>query len=325
MNSTKTAFVFPAFVSEYLGNEIDIIRNLSGDFDAFLSITTACGLPEFKDFSLANETYIQNELYSQISSYLFGCSMAKALIDKAIIPELLAGNSMGLYAALYCSGAVSFEDGLKLIRKAYELIQLEIKGEEMGMGAIVGLELKDMEKIVEQLNNGAFIANKNGEYSYLISGRKERIEEALALAKNEGTLFTSKVLVRSPYHTEFIKNAALQLGSFIDQQISINEPQVKIISSVDQLELMTPNQIREELIDNIYHPINWYASMVHMIENGTDRFIECGAGNTLTKLARFIKGDFKVYPINKINKLVRIIFFKNTGNPDNNGFFMKNL
>lgn len=304
MNSLKTSFIFPAFVSEYIGNEVEIARNLSGDLDAFLEITSSRYFSEFRSFSLTDRLFIDNELYSQISSYIFGCSLSNYLKNKGIIPDMLAGNSMGLYAALYCSGAVNFEDGLLLVQKAHEFIQKETKEQEMGMGAIVGLKLNDIQKIVHQCNERAFIANTNGIYSFLISGEKSSIEKALSLAKTEGALFTSSVLVDNPYHTDFIKTAATQLGSFIDQNISINDPQIAIISSVDQSELTTAVQIRDELVKNIYHPINWYASMEKMIDKSINRFIECGAGNTLSKLARFIDGDFKVYPINKIDKLV---------------------
>lgn len=283
---------------------MELVRNMSPDFDAFLEITSSRYFSEFKSFSLADKKFIENELFSQISSYIFGCSLSSFLKNKGITPNSVAGNSMGLYAALFCSGAISFEDGLRLVQKAYELIQKETKGQKMGMGAIVGLDLKDVTKIVDQSNNKAFIANTNGIYSFLISGEKSSVENALSLAKKEGALFISSVLVDSPYHTYFIKSAATEFGKFIDQDIALNDPQMGIISSVDQRTLITTSEIRNELVKNIYHPINWYASMIEMISTGTNCFVECGAGNTLSKLARFINGDFKVYPINKINKLI---------------------
>lgn len=304
MNPQSTSFIFPAFVSEYLGNEIDIVRNLTEDFDTFKHIITSKFYSDFSCFSLADRRFTENELYSQVGSYLFGCAIASGLMKKGLTPNFAAGNSMGLYAALYCGGVVNFEDGLLMLKKAYELIRQETKGRKMGMRAIVGLDLNDVKAIISQTKSKAFIANKNGTYSFLISGEKESIEFALELAKKEGALFTSLVSVESPYHTDFIKDAAIQFGQFIDKNITLKDPSVCIISSVNQQELKTASQLRDELVRNIYHPINWYNSMVHMIEAGAECFFECGAGNSLTKLARFISKDVKVYPINKIDEVL---------------------
>lgn len=304
MNSQLTSFIFPAFVSEYLGNEIEIARNLSADFDVFLNITESKYFPEFGNFSLVDKRFLENELLSQISSYIFGCSIAAGLKRKGLTPAVVAGNSMGLYAAIYATAVVNFNDGLRLLTKASEFIRNETEGQNMGMAAIVGLELNDVQAIVNQTDNKTSIANKNGKYSFLISGEKNSIKLALGLAIKEGALFTSTVLVDSPYHSDFLKKAALNFGNFIDQDISLKDPMYPIVSSVDQQELRTSAQIRDELVKNIYKPINWYASMVKMINTGTNCFVECGAGNSLTKLARFIDGDFKIYPINKINKLL---------------------
>ncbi len=303
MNPQLTSFIFPAFVSEYLGNEIEIARNLSGDFDEFLNITKSKYFPEFSNFSLADKQFLENELFSQVSSYIFGCAIASGLKKKGFIPDVVAGNSMGLYAALYASDVVNFDDGLLLLTKASEFIRTETEGQNMGMAAIVGLELNDVENIINKTDSKISIANKNGKYSFLISGEKNSIDLALGFAKKEGALFTSTVLVDSPYHSDFLKKAAMNFGKYIDRNITLKEPKYPIISSVNQQELKSATQVGEELVKNIYEPINWYASMVKMINAGTNCFVECGAGNSLTKLARFIDGDFKIYPINKINKL----------------------
>lgn len=303
MDPQLTSFIFPAFVSEYLGNEIEIARNLSGDFDVFLNITKSNYFPEFRNFSLDDKQFLENELFSQVSSYIFGCAIASGLKKKGLVPAMVAGNSMGLYAALYATGVVSFDDGLLLLIKASEFIKKETEGRNMGMAAIVGLELNDVKAIVNKTDSKISIANKNGKYSFLISGEKNSIELALGLAKKEGALFTSTVLVNSPYHSDFLKKAAFNFGNYIDQNITLKDLTYSIVSSVDQQELKSAAQIRDELVKNIYKPINWYASMVKMINAGTNCFVECGAGNSLTKLARFIDGDFKIYPINKINKL----------------------
>lgn len=304
MNLQKTAFIFPAFISEYLGNEVEIVRSLSEDFDTFLNITSSDFLPEIRNYSLVDNQITSNELYNQVYSYIFSCTIATYLKKKGMIPDFVAGNSMGLYAALQCCDSVSFEDGLLLVMKAYEFIQQETEDSTLGMGAIVGLDFNDIKEMLYQTEGRVFLANTNGTYSFLISGEKSGIEEVLDRSKTEGALFTSSLQVDSPYHTIFLKESAARLGCFIDSNISLLNPVFPIVSSVDQIVLKTIEQVRDELVKNIYHPINWHDSMTNMITSGVNCFVECGAGNSLSKIARFIEGDFKVYPINRINKLI---------------------
>ncbi|OQX73423.1 MAG: hypothetical protein B6D61_12560 [Bacteroidetes bacterium 4484_249] len=300
----KTSFIFPAFISEYFGNEPDILNSLSDDFCNFKNITASVVNPDFRSFSTEDKSFTNDELNSQIISYIFSCSLCNILKNKKkIIPDYVAGNSMGLYAALFCSGSVSFEDGLHLIINAYKFIREKVAVMDAGMGSIIGLDIDDVRKIVEHYNNKIEIVNANNKHSFLISGEMAGIKKVLELARDEGALFTSELNVKSPYHTHYLNEVSEKFYNFIKKNISIGPSVITIVSAVDQSFLSSKDELSNEIVRNISTPINWQATMQKMLDSDVSRFFECGAGNTLYKIGKFIKGSFTIYPINQIERV----------------------
>ncbi len=122
----KTAFIFPAFVSEFIGTESEILHAFSENFQQKLSETTRITGDDYMEFSLDDPRFTGDELRSQIISYLFGCSLSDELISRGVKPDAVSGYSMGLYAALYSSSVYHFEDGIRLIEKAFAVSRAAI-------------------------------------------------------------------------------------------------------------------------------------------------------------------------------------------------------
>ncbi len=299
-----TAFIFPAFVSDFIGNEQEILNELSDDLNNHLKITAHLVDDCFNEFSITDTRFLNNELYNQITSYVFSCSLSRILESNKLRPDIVAGNSMGLYAALYCGKVINFMEGLNLIVKAYDLIQENIKGFEAGMGAIIGHKRAVIQELIKKHVKDVWIVNCNGLHSFLVSGRKPEIVKLLDIARDEGALFASLLNVKSPYHSPLTLEASSKFREYINSEIEIDIPASIIISSANQKTLGNEEDITEELVRNLCNPINWFATMKEILSFGVTTFIECGGGNSLYKISKFIKGDFKVYPINKINKIL---------------------
>lgn len=294
-----TAFIFPAFVSEYKGDETEILRQLSGDFDRLLEEASRFTGSHLTLFDAGSNDFKDLELESQYISYIFGCATADVLRNGSIEPDYLAGYSMGLYSALYCGGSVSFTGGLSLIRMAFDLIQKELPATKTGMGSIVGLDRSDSEKLIARVN-GVTIANTNGKYAFLVSGYRTEILEVLESARQEGALHTSLMNVTCPYHSSLLGKASGDFREFIRNQIRITVSEIPILSGLDQRIFTSGDDIIRELAANLNHPINWMKTMDTMIGLNVSRFIECGAGSSLHKIGRFIEGDFRIYPMDKL-------------------------
>jgi len=221
-----------------------------------------------------------------------------------INPDDIAGYSMGLYACLYCGGAITFKQGLDLIRKAYDLIKETTDHLDAGMGSIVGLSREDINGLIKDNKSDVQIVNKNGTHSFLLSGIKSAIINVLDTAKNEGALHTAMLNVKSPYHTRLLNQASVMFDKFIVENIQIKDSSFKIVSALDQRIFQSASEIQNELVNNLNSNIDWLETMEKMIGFGVNQFVECGAGNSLFRIGKFIKGDFKIYTMNKLDKII---------------------
>ncbi len=211
---------------------------------------------------------------------------------------------MGLYAALYCGQSVTFTEGLSLIKRAFELIKDATNQAETGMGSIVGLSKEDVLNLLAD-KKGVTLANCNGEHSYMISGLKSEIMEVLQFAKNEGALHAALMNVTCPYHTDMIDDSAERLREYILQHIPVKNSRFMIVSGIDQRVFTERDELIHELTANLNSEINWLMTMQKMLELNVSRFVECGAGTNLYKIGKFIKGDFMVYPLGSLDRLLR--------------------
>jgi [acyl-carrier-protein] S-malonyltransferase len=299
----KVAFIFPAFVSEYIGNEVQILNGLSNIFRENLKKASITSGVDFESFHLKDRAFTEDELRVQIISYLFSCSLSDELIARGIKPDILAGNSMGLYAALYTGGVIHFNEGIHLIIQAYNISKSVVGDIDSGMGSIIGLTEEEINEIINKHHLEAEIANTNSAHSHLVTGRMEAINSLLELARNTGALHVSLLNVKTPYHSLLLKGTYESFNQYISGQVQLRKSKYPIISSIDQRLMESPDNIQKELTENLSGKINWMASFESMLQLGVKQFIECGAGNSLKKISRFQSGNFTVYPMNKMVQL----------------------
>lgn len=300
----KTAFIFPAFISEFIGTEVQILNSLSDNFLENLEKASAITSDDFTKFSITDTAYTEDELRSQVITYIFSCSLADVLISKGMQPDVMAGYSMGLYATIYTGGAINFEDGIKLINKAYSISKKIIGNIESNMGSIIGLTVNEIEEIISNNRLEVEIANTNSIHSHLITGSKKEVHQLLIKARETGALNTSLLKVSTPYHSKLLKNTEEDLLEFIKDNIKFKHSSYPIISSINQKMIKSADQIQKELVMNLFTKINWMDTFNHLQSMGVSQFIECGAGKSLYKTGRFMPGIFSIYPMNKLNKLI---------------------
>jgi [acyl-carrier-protein] S-malonyltransferase len=296
--SEKTAFVFPAFITEFTKNELDFLRENSIDFNNYLkrvSIALEIDLPEF---SYVTNNYT-NELKSQLLAYLFSCAFYDILEKKGIKPEFVAGYSMGIYASLYASKSISLEEGAKFIYTAYSIVSEPEETKKFSMGAIIGLTVMDVGYLIEKNAPDAEIINVNNEHSLVIAGKRIDVDLILEKAKEEGAMSSIALTVNTPYHSKYLLKYSESFKKYIST-IHIYDAEIPIISTYDQREIVKESEIRSELLFNLTSKINWYKTMHKLLKEGVSNIYECGAGKDLKKISRFIKGDYQMNSIYKI-------------------------
>jgi [acyl-carrier-protein] S-malonyltransferase len=297
-----TSFIFPAFISEFSGNEAEILIKYSSDFEILLKEASDHLGIDLTAFDIRQNNFHDQELNAQFISFIFSCAVSDLFIKKQFTPDYISGYSMGLYAALYCGKAISFYYGLDLIGKAFELIKSTQSEIEKGMGSIVGLTANEIEILLHDFKHVTLV-NSNGIHSHQVSGYYEELNQVLDLAKTDGALHTSLMNVSCPYHTSLLDEASMSFKDYVLEENLIKDSVFKLVSGIDQRIFSGKEDIIHELSANLNSKINWLKTMEKLLNLRVTRFMECGAGTSLLKIGKFIKGEFVIYPVNKLDKL----------------------
>jgi malonyl CoA-acyl carrier protein transacylase len=291
-NFNKSVFIFPAFGERISEKDLLFYNKNTNIFDEyFLKMKSISNI----DLNISNyNDSLINELNSQIIAFTFSCTSTEILKKMGIYPVCTSGYSMGLYASLYNAGSIDFTSGISLIKKIYDLILQEIKDKDFSIATIIGLELPDIKKILKKYSTKIEIINSNNRINFVISGITSDVENVLKDCLEEGAMNSKMLPAKCPYHSEFVHKPADEFYKYIKNEINISESKIPVISTINQRSIKSKNDIIDELVMNIKHNINWNETMNKIVKSGYNHFIECGIGKSLTKMAKFIDGDFKI-------------------------------
>ncbi len=214
-----------------------------------------------------------------------------------------AGLSLGEYSALVASGALSFEDGLRLVQKRAELMEAATKKYPGKMSAVLGLGREELQGIC--LAAGAEIANLNCPAQVVITGRIEAIEKAKQLAQEKGAKRVIDLEVSGAFHSSLMKEAAQELNQQL-KDYSILDAVVPVISNVTARAQEKSPEIRENMVKQVYSPVLWEDSVRYMAANGVKTFYEIGPGNILKGLIRKIDPSLEVINIGKAEDITNL-------------------
>lgn len=202
---------------------------------------------------------------------------------KERVPDLkldaTAGLSLGEFTALAASGAMSFEDGLKVVRQRGRYMQEACDATRGSMAAVIGLDEKlTREACVEA---GVALANLNCPGQLVISGEAEKITKACELAKAKGARRALPLTVAGAYHSPLMASAQPKLAKELER-INLSTPQLEVISNVTAEPHQAADRIRGLLVEQVTSSVRWEESMRHLLAKGFNRFIELGPGAALS-------------------------------------------
>ncbi|MEI7499428.1 MAG: hypothetical protein WCK84_03170 [Bacteroidota bacterium] len=296
MSDNTLAFIFPAFASDYFDHPGQQIPGFATHFNTMLLSAANYIDPSLIDFSFTETTFLEDELRTQYLTYIYSCTASSLLRNLGFSPSMNAGYSMGIYAALFDAGSVSFETGLELIRLAFQSLMAAISSASFGMVSLIGLTGRDIHHLIDQSNLRIEITNQNAAHSFVVSGYREDILKLMELAKEEGALHIRDLEVSIPYHSSFLKEGAMHFADNITR-LEIKHPVNQIISLIDQTFLSTHSIIRQEVVNNLYYSLNWFRTKQVMLERHLSVFVECGPSKGLVKNAKFVDGNFRFYTL----------------------------
>ena len=220
--------------------------------------------------------------------------------------KYFAGHSLGEYTALTCSGVLSFENTIKLLKLRGKAMQEAVPKGEGGMIAVLGSELEILEDIINKKKNDfkCFIANDNSNGQIVLSGTMINIEK-LSTYLNTLNIKNIKLSVSAPFHCELMKTATELMRNEL-AKIVFKDFQTALISNVTAEEIHDSLLIRDLLVRQIESRVRWRESINYMIKNGVNNFIEIGPGRILSGLVKRIDKKVKVGAINNVEDINKI-------------------
>jgi [acyl-carrier-protein] S-malonyltransferase len=241
---------------------------------------------------------------------IFTHSLAALAAIKTARPNLsfqaTAGLSLGEFTALTAANWLSFEDGIRIVRKRGALMQQACDDTNGGMASIMGMEAEPLRAVCTE--TGVDLANLNCPGQIVISGDRANIEKAIALAKDRGAKRAIPLTVAGAYHSRLMKPAAEQLsGALIS--VPFHPSSISVISNVTAQPHHAEN-VKPKLVEQVTSSVRWEDSMKYLVSQGFRKFIELGPGEVLAGLMKRIDRDAQIISINKpadLDKLANFI------------------
>jgi [acyl-carrier-protein] S-malonyltransferase len=202
--------------------------------------------------------------------------------------EATAGLSLGEFTALTAAGAMSFEEGLKVVRQRGRFMQEACEATKGGMAAVIGLDEAPTREICAVA--GVELANLNCPGQIVISGETDKIAKACELAKAKGAKRALPLPVAGAYHSQLMASARTKLEAELGK-VKIDAPKVQVISNVTAKPHAGTTEIRQRLVEQVTSSVRWEESMRQLLSQGFTRFIELGPGKALSGFMKRIDGN----------------------------------
>ncbi len=282
---SKTALIFAGQGAQVVGMGKDFAQQLPAARAWFDRANTTLGYDLATICFEGPEPELTKTEHAQPGIFLVSWVAFELLKQRmpALTFEATAGLSLGEFTALTAAGAISFEDGLRIVRQRGRFMQEACEATRGGMAAIIGLEEAPTREVCAQA--GVALANLNCPGQIVISGAADRIAQACDLAKTKGARRALPLAVAGAYHSPLMAGAQPKLQAEL-ARASVNPPSVPVISNVTAGPHEAPDTIRARLVEQVTSSVRWEQSMRYLLERGFTRFIELGPG---TALSGFLK------------------------------------
>ncbi len=279
------AFVFPGQGAQFSGMGKDLYHNYPLAKEMFEKANEILGFRITDIMFEGTDEQLKQTKVTQPAIFLHSVILSKCIEN--FNPQMVAGHSLGEFSALVAAGAMSFEDGLKLVSARAGAMQKACEAEPSTMAAILGSDDKTVEDICAKIDGVVVPANYNSNGQIVISGSVDAINLACEQLKIAGAKRALVLAVGGAFHSPLMEPARRELAMAIEAT-DIVTPICPVYQNVDALPNSDPNKIKENLITQLTAPVRWRQIVENMWEDGAREFVELGPGSVLQGLVKKI-------------------------------------
>lgn len=297
MSKMNCAIVFPGQGSQSVGMLQDLAIAYPSVLSVFTRVSDRLGYDVWQMVQDGPETVLNQTMYTQVAMLTADVALFTLLQEqRSYAPTIMAGHSLGEYAALVCAQSLSLEDAAELVQTRGRLMQETIPAGLGGMAAIVGFTDEQVLEICLQCSNTSeqvTPANYNALGQVVIAGHINAVQKAITLAETSGAKLARLIPVSVPCHCSLLKPAAVHFAKAL-QDVSFQVPTIPVISNVDLSVYQSADHIRTLLTQQLYSPVRWVETIQRMKAQDVELLIECGPGKVLSGLIKRIDKTLQV-------------------------------
>ena len=299
----KIGFLFPGQGAQAVGMGKDLYEKYPEYKAVYEKVNEITGCKTDDLTFNSTEEELSQTKNTQIAILTMSLAILEILKKENIQVEAAIGLSLGEYSALIHSGAISFEDGIKVVQKRGELMQNLCPAGDWSMAAIMGLDEAKTSEVCASITSGFVTpANFNCPGQIVISGEKNAVLEAIEKCKEAGAKRAMELNTSGPFHTCKLVDASEALKKELDS-IEIRPFETKVVKNIDGKLYETQDNIKEILANHIINPVRFADGLQTMLDRGIDTFVEIGPGKTLSGFVKRTSKEVKIFNINDVESL----------------------
>ncbi len=295
------AYVFPGQGAQFVGMGKDLYENSALAKELFEKANEILGFRITDLMFDGTDEDLKQTKVTQPAIFLHSVILTKVMGDK-FQPEMVAGHSLGEFSALVAAGAMSFEDGLKLVSQRAIAMQKACEIEPSTMAAIVGLDDATVEEVCAAIDEVVVPANYNCPGQLVISGSIAGIDKACALLTEKGAKRALKLAVGGAFHSPLMEPARTELAKAIEET-NIVDPVCPVYQNVTASAVSHAAEIKTNLVAQLTAPVKWTQTAQNMLKDGASLFTEVGPGSVLQGLIKKVDRAAQTAGISKLEQI----------------------
>ncbi|MEB3101203.1 ACP S-malonyltransferase [Ferviditalea candida] len=305
----KIAFVFPGQGAQAVGMGKDAYESQPEARRIFETADDALGYRLSELIFNGPEAELKLTYHTQPALLTASMAYYEMLKDSGLQADYVAGHSLGEYSALVAAGVIGFEDAVKAVRARGEFMDRAVPAGQGGMAAVLGADRGPLEELCRRVTAEVApveLANVNCPGQIVVSGTKAGVEAVIERGKEAGAKRVIPLEVSGPFHSSLMKPAAEKLSAVLES-IGMRPAAIPVVANVTARPVTEADQIRKLLVEQVYSPVLWEDSVVWMIDQGVDTFVEIGSGSVLSGLIKKIDRSAAVHTLNSFNAVQEFV------------------